>query len=116
MHENREKLCILKIHCHIVYIYCTHIMCSLLPIGWVLGAFFYGYLITQIPGGWLAERYGGKMVFGIGIIGTSVLTLFTPLAAETSVWLLVVLRVTEGVFEVLSRNHELALENEQSFG
>jgi len=26
--------------------------------GHVLGAFFYGYLISQIPGGVLAERYG----------------------------------------------------------
>ena len=76
-------------------------------IGWVLGAFFYGYLITQIPGGWLAERYGGKMVYGIGIVMTSVLTLFTPLAAETNVWLLVAVRIAEGFFEVLARSHTI---------
>ena len=69
--------------------------------GWALGAFFYGYLITQIPGGWLAERYGGKMVFGIGIVMTSILTLFTPLAAQANFWLLVALRVAEGFFEVV---------------
>ena len=68
--------------------------------GWVLGAFFYGYLITQIPGGWLAERYGGKMVYGLGILMTAVLSLLTPLAASTSVWALVALRVLEGLFEV----------------
>ena len=72
--------------------------------GWVLGAFFYGYLVTQIPGGWLAERYGGKMVYGVGIVMTSVLTLFTPLAAETSVWLLVAIRAAEGFFEVLLKS------------
>ena len=32
--------------------------------GIILGAFFWGYLLTQIPGGWLAERVGGKGVFG----------------------------------------------------
>jgi ACS family sodium-dependent inorganic phosphate cotransporter len=26
------------------------------PAGNVLGAFFFGYIVTQIPGGWLATR------------------------------------------------------------
>ena len=73
--------------------------------GWVLAAFFYGYLITQIPGGLLAQRVGGKWVFGVGVVMTAILTLFTPLAAYTSVWLLVAVRVLEGFFEV----HELSL-------
>ena len=41
-------------------------------------------------------------MFGVGIVVTSILTLFTPLAADGSVWLLVTLRVLEGVFEVSS--------------
>ena len=69
-------------------------------IGWVLSAFFYGYLLTQIPGGWLATRFGGKHVYGLGIVATSVLTLLTPLAAEFSVWMLIAVRVLEGIFEV----------------
>ena len=69
----------------------------------MLGAFFYGYMITQLPGGWLAEKYGGKKVLGIGIGMTSVLTLFTPLAAETSIWLLVAVRAMEGLFEVIGK-------------
>ena len=75
---------------------------SFILTGWVLAAFFYGYLLTQIPGGWLAQRLGGKWVFGVGVVVTSILTLFTPLAADTSVWLLVALRVLEGLFEVSS--------------
>lgn len=27
--------------------------------GVVLASFFYGYIVTQVPGGWLAGRYGG---------------------------------------------------------
>ena len=27
--------------------------------GYILGSFFYGYIVTQIPGGWIAQRYGG---------------------------------------------------------
>ena len=66
----------------------------------MLAAFFYGYLLMQVPGGWLAQRFGGKYVFGIGVVMTAVLTLFTPFAAQVSVWALVVLRVMEGLFEV----------------
>ena len=72
----------------------------LLPAGWVLAAFFYGYLVTQIPGGLLAQRVGGKWVFGLGVLITSVLTTLTPFAADTSIWLLVALRVLEGLSEV----------------
>ena len=66
----------------------------------ILGAFFYGYILTQVPGGWLAERFGGKWLFGVGILCTSVLTLLTPLAARTHVYALVAVRVMEGVGEV----------------
>ena len=70
--------------------------------GWVLAAFYYGYVVMQVPGGWLAQRFGGKYVFGIGIVMTAVLTLFTPLAAQINIWALVVLRVVEGLLEVKS--------------
>lgn len=71
-----------------------------LPAGWVLSAFFYGYLISHIPGGLLAQRVGGKWVFGLGVLITAILTTLTPFAADTSVWLLVALRVLEGLSEV----------------
>ena len=74
-----------------------------LYIGWALGAISYGRLITLIPGGWLAVRYGGKIVFGIGIAIIYVLALSIPLAAKTSVWFLVVVRVAQGLAEVCSR-------------
>lgn len=67
--------------------------------GNILGAFFYGYMVSQVPGGWLATRYGGKRVFGLGVLCTSVLTLLTPLAAKTSLYLFIALRVIEGLGE-----------------
>ena len=39
-------------------------------------------------------------MFGIGVVMTSVFTLFTPLAANHSVGLLIAVRVLEGFFEV----------------
>ena len=68
--------------------------------GWILSSFFYGYIITQIPGGWLAGLIGGKIVFGIGIVMTAVLTLLTPVAAELHFGALIALRALEGFFEV----------------
>lgn len=65
--------------------------------GLILGAFFYGYIVTQLPGGWLASRYGGKVVFGCGVLLTSVAALFTPAAAYHSVAILMLVRVVEGL-------------------
>ncbi|XP_054722553.1 sialin-like [Uloborus diversus] len=65
----------------------------------ILGSFFYGYLVTQVPGGRLAERFGGKWLFGGGVLCTSLLTLLTPLAARAGVAPLIALRVLEGLGE-----------------
>ena len=67
--------------------------------GWLLGAFFFGYVVTQLPGGRLAEKYGGKTLYGGGVLVTSVLTLLTPLAANTSIYLFILVRVLEGLGE-----------------
>ncbi|XP_076452082.1 sialin-like [Babylonia areolata] len=51
----------------------------------LLAMYFYGYIVTQIPGGWLAGRYGGRRVWGICQLISSICTLLTPLAARTHV-------------------------------
>lgn len=66
--------------------------------GIVLSSFFYGYLITQVPGGWLADRFGGKLVLGLGVLWWSLFTLLTPPAAAMSPVLLLT-RVTMGAGE-----------------
>ncbi|XP_012553658.1 vesicular glutamate transporter 2 isoform X2 [Hydra vulgaris] len=63
----------------------------------VLGSFYYGYIVLQIPGGWLATKIGGTRIFGCAIFIASVLTLLTPAAARYSVYALITLRVAEGV-------------------
>ena len=68
--------------------------------GWILSSFFFGYIITQIPGGWLASKFSGRWIFGVGIVMTAALTLLTPAAAYLNMWALVAVRVAEGFFEV----------------
>ena len=46
--------------------------------GLALSSFFVGYLLTQIVGGGLADKYGGKIVLAVGVLVWSVATLFTP--------------------------------------
>lgn len=70
--------------------------------GTILGAFYYGYTVMQIPGGWLGQRFGGTRVFGICLGIASVLTMLTPIAARTSVAALITLRVIEGLALVSS--------------
>ena len=48
----------------------------------------------------MATKFGGKYVFGIGVLVTSLLTLITPQMAYISIWALVACRVVIGFFEV----------------
>ncbi|XP_061903325.1 sialin isoform X2 [Entelurus aequoreus] len=67
--------------------------------GWLLGAFFFGYLCTQIPGGYLSGHYGGSIFLGLGVLSTAALTLLTPLAAQWGPYWLFALRALEGLGE-----------------
>lgn len=67
--------------------------------GWILGSFFYGYILTQVPGGYLAGRFGPKWLMGLGILGTVIFTLLTPAAADLGAGYLIGLRVLEGIGE-----------------
>ncbi|CAI9737167.1 sialinsialin-like [Octopus vulgaris] len=67
--------------------------------GMILSSFFYGYIVTQLPGGFIANRFGGKYVFGGGVFITAILNLFTPLCIHWNLLSLVILRIFEGLFE-----------------
>lgn len=69
--------------------------------GIILGMFFYGYVLTQVPGGRLAEIVGGKWLMGVGVLITAIFTLLTPLAAITNIYLLYTVRIIEGLGEGL---------------
>ncbi|XP_071813968.1 sialin-like [Apostichopus japonicus] len=67
--------------------------------GQILASFFYGYILTQIPGGIIAGKYGAKWPFGIGVLCTTILTVMTPYVAHLSPFALMVLRFLEGLGE-----------------
>lgn len=67
--------------------------------GYVLNAFFYGYIVTQIPAGWLSEVINPAWIFAAGVGVTSLLTLATAVVARASFSAFIVLRVLEGVAE-----------------
>lgn len=67
--------------------------------GVVLGAFYYGYVVTPLPGGRMAERFGAKWLFGLGTLVTGLLSLAIPAAAYAGQGYLIAVRVLQGIGE-----------------
>ncbi|CAL1262078.1 unnamed protein product, partial [Larinioides sclopetarius] len=65
--------------------------------GIILGAFYYGYFITQLPGGIMAEKFSAKWVFGLGILITAICSLLTPLAASMGKASMIAARILGGL-------------------
>ena len=61
---------------------------------------YVGMLSTQVIGGWLSLVVGPKIVLGISILFGSVFTMVSPLAANFSYIMLMVLRLFIGVSQV----------------
>ncbi|XP_034241424.1 putative inorganic phosphate cotransporter isoform X1 [Thrips palmi] len=66
---------------------------------YILSSFFYGYVLTQIPFGVLAKRYGAKYFLGVGMLINSVFGLLVPVAAYAGVGPLIVVRFIQGLGE-----------------
>ncbi|XP_022119350.1 sialin [Pieris rapae] len=62
----------------------------------LLGCFFWGYVLTEVPGGRLAEVIGARRVFGYSTLLASILTLLSPGAAALGFGWIVALRVVLG--------------------
>jgi ACS family sodium-dependent inorganic phosphate cotransporter len=67
--------------------------------GLILSAFFWGYLWTQLAGGFMSDRVGGHRVLATGVAVWSLATFVTPLAAEISFAALLAARVLLGLGE-----------------
>ncbi|KAF3854655.1 hypothetical protein F7725_022710 [Dissostichus mawsoni] len=51
-------------------------------VGLIHGSFFWGYIVTQIPGGFISNKLFANRVFGAAIFLTSILNMFIPSAAR----------------------------------
>lgn len=62
--------------------------------GHLFAAFYYGYLITQIPGGWVSQVFGSKYVILSGILGSSLLNTLVPFASINVRWFIALRMLT----------------------
>lgn len=64
----------------------------------ILSSFYWGYLISHIPGGLLAERYSAKWTLSLAILSLSICTIATPLSIHYyGISALIVLRILMGL-------------------
>ncbi|KAM6601116.1 hypothetical protein CsatA_020725 [Cannabis sativa] len=68
-------------------------------VGLIQSSFFWGYLLTQILGGIWADKIGGKLVLGFGVVWWSIATILTPIAAKIGLPCLLVMRAFMGIGE-----------------
>ncbi|XP_025081540.1 sialin-like [Pomacea canaliculata] len=65
--------------------------------GQILGAFFYGYLLLQLPGGILSQSMGSKVVISVGMGTVAIMTLLSPVFARINPYGLFAVRVIIGL-------------------
>jgi len=67
----------------------------------VLSSFFWGYLITQVYAGQMAQKYGGKYFLAGALAVSGVLTIFTPASAiHGGVLVMCANRMVQGMAQV----------------
>ena len=74
--------------------------------GRLMSAFYTGYFVTQLPGGWLAWRYGGEIVLVRSTLIWGMLTVVVSDYGDLGgpPWLLPLLRVAIGALQVLTHS------------
>lgn len=68
--------------------------------GFVLSSFFWGYLFSQLIFAKLIVKAGAKVVIGISIFLSSVVTLLSPVAANIHVIFFMAMRIIMGFVQV----------------
>lgn len=67
--------------------------------GVILSSFFYGYIVSQIPGGYLSGIIGGNHVLNIGVAGSGLVSFMGPLSVHHSIATTIAMRVIVGLFQ-----------------
>ncbi|KAH8401148.1 hypothetical protein KR009_003348 [Drosophila setifemur] len=53
----------------------------------MLSSFFWGYIVTQVPGGYIAQRYGAKTLLMYGLATAAIMTMLSPLSLKLGGWM-----------------------------
>uniref|UniRef100_A0A8C0TNN7 Solute carrier family 17 member 4 n=1 Tax=Canis lupus familiaris TaxID=9615 RepID=A0A8C0TNN7_CANLF len=69
--------------------------------GIILSSINYVSILAQIPTGYIAGIFEAKYLVGVGLLLSSILTFFIPLAADAGVALLMVLQIVQGIAQVM---------------
>ncbi|XP_045721898.1 probable small intestine urate exporter [Mirounga angustirostris] len=69
--------------------------------GILLSSTNYGSFLAPIPTGYIAGLFGAKYLVGVSLLLSSILALFIPLAADAGVLSLIVLRIVQGIAQVM---------------
>jgi ACS family D-galactonate transporter-like MFS transporter len=67
--------------------------------GWILSAFGWSYVLMQIPGGIIIDRFGPRLTFAVSLFTWSVVTMLQGLARTLGAGFLIGARVTLGITE-----------------
>ncbi|XP_046660878.1 putative inorganic phosphate cotransporter isoform X2 [Homalodisca vitripennis] len=62
----------------------------------IIKSIFIGYIVAHVPAGVLADMFGGKHIFGIGILVSSILSLCFPFLARLSPYAFIFGRILQG--------------------
>ncbi|XP_058385777.1 vesicular glutamate transporter 1 isoform X6 [Diceros bicornis minor] len=68
-------------------------------VGLIHGSFFWGYIVTQIPGGFICQKFAANRVFGFAIVATSTLNMLIPSAARVHYGCVIFVRILQGLVE-----------------
>jgi len=72
-------------------------------LGYIFSAFGWAYVLGQLPGGWLLDRFGSKKVYAVGLFGWSFFTFLQSFADSfgfiSVVSALFILRLLVGILE-----------------
>ncbi|KAK0150179.1 Vesicular glutamate transporter 1 [Merluccius polli] len=71
-------------------------------VGMIHGSFFWGYIVTQIPGGFICQKFAANRVFGFAIVATSCLNMLIPSAARMHFGCVIIVRICQGLVEGVS--------------
>lgn len=93
-------------------------------VGMIHGSFFWGYIVTQIPGGFICQKFAANRsanppdvhvsgcfpwpltsvclcrVFGFAVVATSCLNMLIPTAARMHFGCVIIVRICQGLVEV----------------